>query len=597
MNYDHWGRFLAQKVNEHTGLDILKWKNEKKHTWEALSWPDFYDKVNKTALALLDLGVKSGDNVAIWAENMPQWLVADMAVFSIRAVTVPLYANSPEVQAEYILHETESRIVFVGENEQYTKINAIREKLPSLKQVIVFAEPESPEEPDMSFETFVSAGSFANKAEELEKRRRDASMEDLATIIYTSGTTGVPKGVMLTHANFAETLRTHEILLDMNPGDTSIAFLPMSHIFERGWIYMCLNRGMTIYFNHDPREIQTTLAEVRPTFMCTVPRFWEKVYGAVNENINNGPAIKKKIFNWALKVGDSYYMNHKRVKKEPGVMLKLQHAVANAIVYSKVKKKAGLENAKFFPCAGAAIAPEVATFFHRMGIHLMIGYGLSETTATVTVNRYYDFNLASIGKAMPDLEVKVGENNEIMVKGKTVMKGYYKKPIETAEVFDGEWFKTGDAGYFGEDGNLVMTERIKELYKTATGKYVAPNYIEAKLAMDKYIEQIAVFGDRKKYIIALIAPSVQAIKEYAQKMNIAYDNLEELLSHSGIISFFEDRLQKIQREFARFEQIKKFKLLPYPFTVETGELTSTLKLRRKIIFEKYKELIEGMYVD
>ncbi|MFC0875107.1 AMP-dependent synthetase/ligase [Saccharicrinis sp. FJH2] len=597
MNYDHWGRFLAQKVNEHTGLDILKWKNEKKHTWEALSWPDFYDKVNKTALALLDLGVKSGDNVAIWAENMPQWLVADMAVFSIRAVTVPLYANSPEVQAEYILHETESRIVFVGENEQYTKINAIREKLPSLKQVIVFAEPESPEEPDMSFETFVSAGSFANKAEELEKRRRDASMEDLATIIYTSGTTGVPKGVMLTHANFAETLRTHEILLDMNSGDTSIAFLPMSHIFERGWIYMCLNRGMTIYFNHDPREIQTTLAEVRPTFMCTVPRFWEKVYGAVTENINNGPAIKKKIFNWALKVGDSYYMNHKRVKKEPGVVLKLQHAVANAIVYSKVKKKAGLENAKFFPCAGAAIAPEVATFFHRMGIHLMIGYGLSETTATVTVNRYYDFNLASIGKAMPDLEVKVGENNEIMVKGKTVMKGYYKKPVETAEVFDGEWFKTGDAGYFGEDGNLVMTERIKELYKTATGKYVAPNYIEAKLAMDKYIEQIAVFGDRKKYIIALIAPSVQAIKEYAQKMNIAYDNLEELLSHSGIISFFEERLQKIQREFARFEQIKKFKLLPYPFTVETGELTSTLKLRRKIIFEKYKELIEGMYVD
>ncbi|MFB6319866.1 AMP-dependent synthetase/ligase [Saccharicrinis sp. FJH54] len=597
MNYDHWGRLLAQKVTEHSGLDIYKWKDEQNHTWKSQTWTDFFDQVNKTALALLDLGVKPGDNVAIWSENMPQWLIADMAVFTVRGVSVPLYANSPEVQAEYILHETESRIVFVGEQEQYTKITAIREKLPSLKQVIVFAEPESPEEPDMSFDTFVASGAFTNKNEELEKRRRDASDDDLATIIYTSGTTGVPKGVMLTHANFAETLRTHEIRLDMERGDSSIAFLPMSHIFERGWMYMCLNMGITIYFNHDPREIQTTLAEVRPTFMCTVPRFWEKVYAAVNENIQNGPAVKKNIFDWALKVGDKYYLQFKRYKKEPGLVLKLQHAIANAIVYSKVKKKAGLENARFFPCAGAAIAPEVATFFHRMGIHLMIGYGLSETTATVTVNGYHNFNLASIGRAMPDLEVKIGENNEIMVKGKTVMKGYYKKPIETAEVFDGEWFKTGDAGYFTEEGDLVMTERIKELYKTATGKYVAPNYIEAKLAMDKYIEQIAVFGDRKKYITALIAPSVQAIKEYAQKMNIAHDSIEELLSHNKITSFFEDRLQKIQKEFARFEQIKKFKLLPYPFTVETGELTSTLKLRRKIIFEKYKELIEGMYMD
>ena len=597
MIYDHWGRMLTQKVNEYSGLDILKWKDEKEHTWKSLSWTDFFDKVNRTALALLDLGVQPGDNVAIWSENMPQWLIADMAVFSIRAVTVPLYANSPEVQAEYILHETESRIVFVGEDEQYTKINAIREKLPSLKQVIVFAEPEAPAEPDISFDNFMSAGSFSTHQDEYEKRRNEASVDEIATIIYTSGTTGVPKGVMLTHANFAETLRTHEIMLDMKSGDTSIAFLPLSHVYERGWVYICLNCGVTIYFNHDPRDIQTTLTEVRPTYMCTVPRFWEKVYSAVSENINSGPAIKKKIFNWAQNVGQAYYLDHIRYNKMPDTLLKLKHAIADALVYSKVKKKAGMENSNFFPCAGAAIAPEVATFFHRMGIHLMIGYGLSETTATVSVNRYTGFNLGSIGTAVPDLEVKIAANNEIMVKGKTVMKGYYKKPLETAEVFEGEWFKTGDAGYFGEDGNLVMTERIKELYKTATGKYVAPNYIEAKLVMDKYIEQIAVFGDRKKYVTALIAPSAQALKEYALKMNIVYDNLEELLGHSKIISFFEDRLQKIQKEFARFEQIKKFKLLPYPFTVETGELTSTLKLRRKIIFEKYKELIEAMYTD
>lgn len=597
MNYEHWSRLLPLKAKEHANTDVLKWKDEIKDTWESLDWDTFLDKVNKTAKALIELGVKPGDNVAIWSENMPEWLIADMAIFTIRAVSVPLYANSPEVQAEYILHETSTRIVFVGEDEQYTKMEAIKDKLPSFKQMIVFTEPEFPPKPAMSFAELLVMGAESSRDKELEKRRADASLDELATIIYTSGTTGVPKGVMLTHENFAETIRNHEIRLDMVQGESSIAFLPMSHIFERGWVSMCLNMGVTVYFNHDPRDIQATLAQVRPNYMCTVPRFWEKVYSAVTENIQDGPGIKKKIFDWAQKVGDAYYIQHLRVKKKPGVLLKMKHGIANALVYSKVKQKAGLENANFFPCAGAAIAPEVATFFHRMGIHLMVGYGLTETTATVTVNGYHDFNLSTIGTAMPDIEVRIGDNNEIMVKGKTVMKGYYKKPIETSEVFDGDWFKTGDAGYFAEDGNLVMTERIKELYKTATGKYVAPNYIESKLAMDKYIEHIAVFGDRKKYVTALIAPSTQGLKEYARKMNIAYENFEELLVNSKVISFFEDRLHKIQNEFARFEQVKKFKLLPYPFTVETGELTATLKLRRKIIFEKYKEIIESMYSD
>lgn len=597
MKHDHWGRMLAQKASDYKGMNVYKWKGALNDKWESLRWESFYNKVNEAALALIKLGIMPGDNVAIWAENMPQWLVSDLAIFSVRAVSVPLYANSTPAQAQYILTETQAKVLFVGEQEQYDKTKAILENLPQLTQVVVMAEPKTPEKPFISFNEFLSIGKKSSMQSTLEERKKEADINELATIIYTSGTTGVPKGVMLTHANFAEMLRTHEIRLKLYTGDSSIAFLPMSHIFERGWIYMCLNRGVTVYFNHNPAEIQATLPQVRPNYMCTVPRFWEKVYAAVNMKVTEGSPIKKKIFDWTQTVGEAYYLQHLRYKKTPNAILRFKHAIANKLVYSKIKRTAGIENAKLFPCAGAALAPEIASYFHRMGIPIMIGYGLTETTASVNVNDYYNYNLASIGKSMPDLEVKIGENNEIMVKGKTVMAGYYKKPEETAAVFEGEWFKTGDAGYFTEEGDLVMTERIKELYKTATGKYVAPNYIEAKLALDNYIEQIVVFGDRKKYITALISPSLSALKKLAEKMGISYITIDELLTNKKILTFFEDKLVSLQVDFARFEQIKKFRLLQQPFSVETGELTSTLKLRRKIIFENYKDLIESMYKD
>ena len=593
--HEHWGRMLKRKAEEHKAHAVYAWKDKTTGNWEKQYWEQFVADVENAALALIDLGIEPGDKVAIWSENMPQWLIADMAITMVRGVSVPLYANATVPQAQYILNETETKVIFAGEQEQWEKAIELTNTVPTVSKIITFDTTVAEVDFAMTFSQFLDFGKQSDSHNKLTDRKESATSDDLATLIYTSGTTGVPKGVMLLHNSFIFTLRSHEIKLDVKAGDISIAFLPMSHIFERAWVYFCLNSGVTIYFNRDPRNIQQTLTEVHPHYMCTVPRFWEKVYSAVNEKVTEGSPLKLKLFNWALKVGNSYYLDYKRYKKPVPFGLKIKHTVANALVFKKIRNKAGLGVSKFFPCAGAAISKEVATFFHSLGLNIKIGYGLTETTATVCALDDYDFDLGTIGTTIRGVEVKIGENNEIMIKGPTVMKGYYKKPEETAAVFEDGWFKTGDAGLITDKGHLVMTERIKELYKTATGKYIAPNYIESKLAMDKYIEQIVVFGDSKKYVTALIAPSLLPLKEYAKKANIAYENIEELLVHNKIIEFFEERIAKLQVEFARFEQIKKFKLLKHPFTIENGELTSTLKLRRLIIKEKYKNDIEEMY--
>lgn len=593
--HDHWGRMLRRKAEEHKAHAVYAWKDKTTGKWEKQNWESFIADVENAALALIDLGIEPGDKVAIWSENMPQWLIADMAISMVRGVSVPLYANATVPQAEYILDETSAKVIFAGEQEQWEKAQELVASVPTLTKIITFDIPSVDTTNALTFAQFLDFGKLSASQNTLSTRKETATGDDLATLIYTSGTTGVPKGVMLLHSSFIYTLRSHEIKLDVKAGDISIAFLPMSHIFERAWVFFCLNSGVTIYFNRDPRNIQQTLTEVHPHYMCTVPRFWEKVYSAVNEKVTEGSPLKLNIFNWSLKVGSSYYLDYKRFKKPVPLGLKLKFIIANALVFKKIREKAGLSVSKFFPCAGAAISKEVATFFHSLGLNIKIGYGLTETTATVCALDDYDFDLGTIGTTIRGVEVKIGDNNEIMIKGPTVMKGYYKKPEETAAVFEDGWLKTGDAGRITDKGHLVMTERIKELYKTATGKYIAPNHIESKLAMDKYIEQIVVFGDDKKYVTALIAPSVLPLKEYAKKANIAYENIEDLLINNKIIEFFEERLAKLQTEFARFEQIKKFKLLKHPFSVENGELTSTLKLRRLIIKEKYKKEIDEMY--
>ncbi|HPP51256.1 MAG TPA: long-chain fatty acid--CoA ligase, partial [Spirochaetota bacterium] len=379
--------------------------------------------------------------------------------------------------------------------------------------------------------------------------------------------------------------------------DISLAFLPLSHVFERIWTYYVFAKGMTNNYLEDPAKIVEFIGEVKPTIMCAVPRFYEKIYATVFNRLESAPPAKQKLFKWAVKVG-AQYNNRKKDQLFISPMLRFKHKIADTLVLKKIRDVVG-GRIKFFPCAGAPLSQEIEEFFYACGIFICYGYGLTETTATVTCHEQYHFKFGAVGKPLPNVEVKIDPaNGEILVRGGNVMKGYYKKPEATAEVLSSDgWFRTGDAGFFEENGELRITERIKDLMKTSGGKYIAPQMIESTIGADHFIEQIAVIGDQRKYVTALVVPSFLALEEYAKAHNISYTSKEDLISKPEIIEFYRQRIDEAQKEFARFEKIKKFTLLPQEFTVESGEITPTLKLKRKVIAEKYKDIIDAMYRD
>ena len=601
MIYHHLAVLVHRQAEKYGDKVALKYRDYQTAQWIPVSWKQFSDIVRVAANAMVALGVKEGENIGIFSQNKPECLYTDFAAFANRAVTIPLYATSSPAQAQYIINDAQIRFLFVGEQYQYNAAFSIFGFCQSLQQIIIFDRAVVKDSRDVSsiyYDEFLAMGEGLPHNEEVEERTSRASADDLANILYTSGTTGEPKGVMLHHSCYLEALRIHDIrLVDMTDEDVSMNFLPLTHVFEKAWCYLCVHKGVQICINLRPADIQTTIKEVRPTLMCSVPRFWEKVYDGVQEKIAETTGIKKTLMLDAIRVGKIHNIDYLRKGKTPPLMLRLKYKFYEKTIYSLLKKTIGIENGNFFPTAGAAVSDEICEFVHSVGINMLVGYGLTESTATVSCFENEGYEIGSVGTVMPDLEVKIGENNEILLRGKTITKGYYRKPEATAAAIDKDgWFHTGDAGYL-KGNQLYLTERIKDLFKTSNGKYISPQALETKLAIDRYIDQIAVIADQRKFVSALIVPVYGYVKEYAKEKGIEYNTMEELLQHPKIVALFRARIDTLQQQFAHYEQVKRFTLLPEPFSMEKGELTNTLKLRRPVVSQNYKEAIDKMYDD
>lgn len=599
MIYYHFAELIHRQVEKYGNRTALKHRDNATGKWLKISWREFSDKVMLTAKAMAEFGIKVQENIGVYSQNMPQCLYTDFGAYGNRVVSIPMYATNSPGQIEYIINDAKIRTLFVGEQLQYNNAFKVQKDSKYLERLVVFdpAVKMNPEDKtSIYFDDFLRLGDNAHAESTVKIRMTEAVPEDLATIIYTSGTTGESKGVMLPHSCYLEAMRIHDVRLPLvTDKDLSMSFLPMTHIFEKAWCYYCLHKGVTIAINQDPKMIQKTLPEVHPTLMCNVPRFWEKVYAGVHEKINSASPAMKKIFLDAIETGRRYNLEYKNKGIPAPCSLKLKFQFYNKTVFTLLKKVLGIERGRFFPVAGAPLSDTINEFLQSVNIPIAYGYGLSETTATVCFYPEIGFQFGSIGEVMPGVQVKIDPgNNEILVKGKTVMSGYYNKPEETKRAFteDG-FFRTGDAGRL-EGNTLFFTERIKDLYKTSNGKYIAPQAIEMVMSGDNYIEQIAVIGDQRKFVSALIVPAYPLLEKYAGEKGISFESREELVKNKDIIRFIEARVEEHQKNLASYEKIKRFTLLPEPFMMGC-ELTDTLKLRRPVVLQKYATEIEAMY--
>ncbi|QGM81537.1 AMP-dependent synthetase/ligase [Otariodibacter oris] len=574
----------STKQPESTALRFLE-----EDKWHSISWDSFKKQIDSISHALLANKIGIQDKIGIFSNNTPRWTMTDFATMQIRGVTVPIYATNTDKQVEYIINDAGIKILFVGSQEQYDLAVKIANKCTQLQKIVSMDDSINLYE----FPLAQSWNDFCQvepQSTELEKRLASKKMSDLFTLLYTSGTTGEPKGVMLDYANLAHQLQVHSQTIKIYESDVSLSFLPLSHIFERTWSMYVLYRGAVNCYLEDTNQVREALTTLKPTLMCAVPRFYEKIYAAIWDKVEKAPFHRRALFKWAIKQGEAHFKAEK-----PSFFLQKRYQLADKLVLSKLRNLLG-GNIRLMPCGGAKLEPSIGLFFHSIGLNVKLGYGMTETTATVSCWDDKGFNPESIGTVMPNAEVKIGENNEILIRGGMVMRGYYNKPEETAQAFTEDGFlKTGDAGEIDEHGNLFITDRIKELMKTSNGKYIAPQYIEGKIGKDKFIEQIAVIADAKKYVSALIVPCFESLEEHAKQLNIKYHDRLDLIKHSEIVQMFEKRLGELQKELASFEQVKKFTLLSEAFSTKMEEITPTLKLRRKVIMKRYKDQIEAMY--
>ncbi len=590
----NYALLIFERVQKYGDKSALRFK--KNGDWRSITWRAFGQKINAAAGALLEMGLAETQMVAIFSQNRPECTIVDIAALSIRCVPVFIYPTNTAPQAEYIVNDCEARVIFVGDQEQYDKAAAFFRRADSLERIVAFNSDIRMEAdiPSMYFEDFLEIGNRSNKKSQIAERLDRASPQDILTLIYTSGTTGMPKGVILTHANLLFSAAAHDLrLLDPNENDVSLCFLPLSHIFERAWTYYALYRGMENYYLDDPKKIIDVIAEVRPTIMCAVPRVYEKIYAGVFNKVESAPPMKKKLFDWAVKTGAAY---HDRVKDELPIpaWLRIKYRAADRLVLSKIRDVVG-GRIRFMPCAGAPLSPEIESFFYAIGLFVWYGYGLSETYATVTCHPPRHFKFGLVGTPLPGVQVKIAENGEILVKGGNVMQGYYKMPEETAAVFDDGWFRTGDVGEFDENGELRITDRIKDLMKTSGGKYIAPQLIESLIGADHFVEQVMIIGDRRNFVSALIVPSFEVLEEYAENHGITFNSRAELVSRPDIIELYRKRIEERSKNLAGYERIKEFTLLPSEFSVDQNEITPTMKIKRKVVVEKYADVISGMY--
>ncbi|MCL6268863.1 long-chain fatty acid--CoA ligase [Sansalvadorimonas sp. 2012CJ34-2] len=590
----HLVNLLRKHVGKYRDRVALRYANPEEG--QDISWTELGRRVEELALALIAAGVQVQDKVAICSRNMPEWTITDLAILFSRAVTVPIYPTNTAKQVSYILRDAGIRILFVGEQEQFDSALEAAGDYELLERIVAIDRSIDLRgiEKACYLDNFIQAHGGRAEQVELEQRLENLDMTDLVTLIYTSGTTGEPKGVMLDYQNFAAAVSQHDERLALTEDDISISFLPLSHIFERAWTFYVLYRGATNVYMRDQNDIKDILPQVKPTVMCAVPRLYEKMHTAILSKVEAAPESKKKLFYWAVGVGEKCFKTIQS-GKQPGLYLKASHALADKLVFSRLRMALG-GRTRFLPCSGARLDDDINLFFQSIGIHLKYGYGLSETTATVSCYQDEGYRFGTMGKPLPAIQVRIGEKDEIQVKSETIMRGYYNKPEATAEAFteDG-WFRTGDAGHLDDDGNIIMTERLKELMKTSGGKYIAPQLVESTLIRDHFVEQVAIVADTRKYVSALIVPAFEALEEYAKSIGVEFENRMELIRDSQIQELFNERLGKLQKELARFEQVKKFTLLSREFSLELGEITPTLKLRRKVIMERFKKEIEAMY--
>lgn len=562
--------------------------------WQSRSYQEIGRTIRQIGRALLALGVQPGDRIGIFAQNRPEWTLVDFAILSIRAISVPIYATNTKHEAAYIIDETEMAIIFTGDQENYDKIQAVRSRLPSLKTIIAFDEKaviggaES-----QHFSQFLTLGMDKTRDAEIDARLATAVPDELATIIYTSGTTGEPKGVMLTHGNILHQFKALEGQFFVGPGDRSLCFLPLSHVYERSWSYYIFKCGAENNYLANPKEVIAVMSEVKPTVMVSVPRLYEKIYAAALHGLDQGSGLKKKLFHWSIGVGKRYQYQLKD-RGSAGGWLSLQHKLADKMVLRKVRDVVGGPK-NFFSAGGAPLAKAIEEFFFAAGLLVCEGYGLTETAPMVTCNTPKAFKFGTVGKPIIDCQVKIANDGEILVKSPSLTQGYYNKPEATAEAFRDGWFHTGDVGEFDDEGFLRITDRIKDLIITSGGKNVAPQKIETVYAKDHFIEQFVVIGDRHKFISALVTPNFEALEAYAQEQGIMYGSREELVANRLVHDFYKQRIDGRSEELANYEQVKAFTLLPLPFAQETGELTPTLKIKRKVVAEKYTVQIEAMY--
>ena len=598
QNFSPLSILVHDQARVYGNRTALRYRDYSVGIWKDISWNEFSSRVRELSNAMLSIGVEEQENMAVFSQNMPEVLMVDFAAYAIRAVTIPMYATSSEMQVKYIVSDASIRYIFVGEQEQYDIAFRVLKLGSSLEKLIIFDRnvQRNPEDNISIYLDDFRKGHDNHYEEEIEHRTKAVQSQDLANILYTSGTTGLSKGVMLTHEMYNSALSAHYGVLPLSDKDIILNFLPFTHVLERGWSYLCIANGCTMAVNLRPADVLQSLREVHPTCMCAVPRFWEKVYAGVQERMEKSSPMQKLLLEDALRVGHAYNVDYKMKGITPPIGLRMQYSLYENTIIAFLKKQLGLERANFFPTAGAAVPTVIEDFVRSAGLNMVVGYGLTESTATVSIDRLgMPISIGSVGRLLDGVEIKFGENDEILLKGKTITKGYYRKAEVTELSIDQDgWFHTGDAGYI-KDGELFLTDRIKDLFKTSNGKYISPQLIESKLCVDKYIDQIVVVAEQRKFVSALVIPQYDLLMELAKDYGVECHSNEELCTNPRVVKFMMYRIETLQQEFAHYEQIKKITLLPEPFSMEKGELTDTLKVKRAVLYKNYREQIEKMY--
>ena len=597
----HLSVLIHDQARKYGNRSVLTFRPFGSLQWKTVTWNQFSLRVKQVSNAMLNLNIKPQENIAVFAQNCIHYLYTDFGAYGVKAVSIPFYATSSETQIQFMINDAQVRVLFVGEQEQYDKALRVFTLCPSLERIIIFDESVriSPNDPNaMYFSDFLKLGEGLPRQTEVENLWKTADFNDICNILYTSGTTGDSKGVVLTYGQYQAALEANDKCVSVGESDRSISFLPLTHIFERGWAYLCLSEGAEIIINTYPKEIQDSMRQTHPTCMSSVPRFWEKVYQAVKDKIDRSGAVQKKMLAYALSVGRKYNIEYLSHAKRPPLPLALEYKVVDKTILSLVRKTMGLINPNIFPTAGAYVSPEVEEFIHSIGLKMVVGYGLTERLATVSCDHLSDgYTLGSVGRPIEGIQIKIGENDEILLKGPTITRGYYKRDSINAVSFDEDgFFHTGDSGYL-KDGELFLKERIKDLFKTSNGKYIAPQQIEALLLVDKFVDQAAVIADQRKFVSALIVPAYSQLEEWARDNGVSYSTIDELCAHPKVNAMMKERIDTLQQTLSHYEQIKRFTILPKPFSMESGELTNTLKLRRQVVNKNYKEFIDKMYED